>query len=72
MQATRFTRGGYVAHKLRVRHVSPMVFSAWFTDAGVLIDAEGRDCTGKTRPASQRAKAALEKQFPSVKAMVGL
>jgi hypothetical protein len=71
MQAHRFSCGGYVAHKLRVHALSTMRYSAWFTDDGKLIDAEGIDRLFRARPASAAIKAALAKQFPLVRETAG-
>lgn len=65
IQAFRFANGkGYVAHNMRVNSdVSPMKFSAWYSEQGELLDCEAFDKAGRSRPVSPRVRKTLATMF---------
>ena len=64
MQASKFSNGSYVAHKVRVNaSVSPMHFSVWFSADGELTDCEGFDKAGRSRPVSPKVRKVLATMF---------
>ncbi len=60
-----FTNGGYVAHKIYIAETS-MKLSAWYSNDGRLIDCEGMDKLGRSRPVSDSARAKLVSMFDRV------
>lgn len=67
MQTFQFSNGGYVAHKVRINSdVSTMHFSVWFSAQGELLDAEGFDKAGRSRPVSQKARRILSTMYGTV------
>lgn len=57
---------GYCAHKVTFRDVSPMMFSVWFTEEGVVTDIEGRDKNGRSRKAPVSVWERAHRVFPLV------
>ena len=43
MQVSKFSNGGFVAHKVFFWGLSPMTFSVWFSAAGDVVDIAAYD-----------------------------
>ena len=72
MQVSKFSNGGYVAHKVFFWGISPMKFSIWFGAQGDVIDIAAFDKRGRNArvPDVVRKRAALV--FPSVVAALSV
>jgi len=64
IQASFFTSGGVVAHRLRLNsNVSKLRFSVWWDAEGKMTDAEGFDALNRSRPVSDKLKAKLAPSY---------
>ena len=67
MQASKFSDGSYVAHKVYVNsNVSTMKHSVWFSKDGELTDCVAIDKLNRERPVTERVKKVLRTMFGHV------
>lgn len=70
MQVQRFTNGGYVAHGLRFNEsFCKLKLSVWYGPEGHVLDCEGFDSAGRSRPVPSKVKARLGAEFGYVVAV---
>jgi len=70
MNVHKFSNGGYVAHGLTFNQdFCKLKISVWFSDAGEVLDCEGFDKLGRSRPVSEKVKRRLSSEFGYVVAI---
>ena len=66
MQVSKFSNGGYVAHKVFFWGLSPMTFSVWFSAGGDVVDIEAFDKRGRSARVPNVIRERAARIYPEV------
>ena len=66
MQVSKFSNGGYVAHKVFFWGLSPMKFSVWFSAGGDVVNIEAFDKRGRSARVPNVIRERAARIYPEV------
>jgi hypothetical protein len=66
MQVSKFSNGGYVAHKVFFWGLSPMKFSVWFSAGGDVVDIAAYDKRGRAARVPNVIRERAARIYPEV------